>query len=145
MCDGPDYGYSMTDDREDDMGPTRQEYFAARERRWQHFPGAERQLDYYTQAPLDQLEEWNESEIFESRNVVVSHGDLGVMVTMEFRAITPLFDADDRFYELTRIDPHWEQLCAVFGDEDDMRRLVIFHDHGRAQATAEYLHLAIRR
>jgi len=127
------------------MGPTREEYFAARERRWQHYPGAKRELDYYNQAPLDQLEEWNETEIFQSRNVVVSHGDLGVMVTMEFRTVTPLFDADDRFYELSYEDPLWEQLCAVFGDEDDLRRLVIFHDRGLAKDTAEYLHLPIRR
>lgn len=128
-----------------------QEYWEKGESRWQHgdhVPSHKRGLDYFTRAPLDQLEEWNEGHIFEGRNATVSMGDLGVMVTMEFRHLVPHFDKDTG--ELTHLGAgdHWSQLCAVFGDDDDLKRLVIFHDEPTAMhqpKTVEYIDAPIRR
>lgn len=133
------------------------EYWDRREAQWQHGPRAKRDIDYYWRAPLDQLEEWNEGEVFEARNITIAQGDLGVMVTMEFRGATVIFTEDEEEVGHLAPSPYWDQLCAVFGDDDMLCRLVIFgddpkHEHPRFpglmtqfRGTQEYINHALRR
>lgn len=124
-------------------------YWRDREARWQHGTHDKRGLDYYTQAPMDQLEEWNEENIFEYRNACVSHGSLGVMVTMEFRSGEPVFDAGTPPVAFIMWEEQWQQLCAVYGDDDDLKRLTIF-TNARTRSnslplTTEYIDAPIRQ
>ena len=122
------------------------EYWDKRKRQWQHGRRAKRDIDYFMRAPLDQLEEWNEGHVAQARNFTMMWGDLGVMSTMEFRMGYVIF-GDDELLEI-KWETMWTQLCAVFGDDDMLMRLVIFHDDpgtvtgGRTQ---EYIDAALRR
>jgi hypothetical protein len=76
---------------------------------------------------LELLEEWNEDASFEPIATTIHVTGLGVMVTQDVQESVKVYE-EGAFAGLKQTG--MVQLCAVYGDEEQLMRLVIFTNDG---------------